>query len=64
MGFHLPEWLTKMIDWSAFLVTITTILSWMPHIAATLAVIWWGFRIYNEWLQKKKLEQELANANK
>jgi hypothetical protein len=61
---HLPVWLTKLFDWGSLSVTVVTLISWLPHIAAGLAVVWWILRIYGQWLENKKVKKEMQNADK
>jgi hypothetical protein len=66
INIHLTDTMKTMINWGAASVTIASLMAWLPSLAALLAVIWWGFRIYElktiqRWLGKEQhgAEREL-----
>lgn len=57
---YIPEPLKTFLDWFATGVTLAAFLSWLPHIAAGLGVIWGLYRIYEIHLNVKLLKKQLA----
>lgn len=56
---HLPEPLKSFLDGLAASVTVAAFLSWLPHIAAALGVVWAAYRIYEVRLNIKLLKKQL-----
>lgn len=57
---NIPEPLKTFLDWASVSVTAAAFLSWLPHIAAGLAVIWGAYRIYEVRLNIKLLKKQLG----
>jgi hypothetical protein len=55
--------LKVVLDWVAATFTIGSFLSLIPHLAAAMAVVWWGFRIYGQHLENKKLKMEIERGH-
>lgn len=53
------EQILKTLDYGAIGVTITSLLGWIPHVAAILSVVWLVFRIKTQILEKRIKELEL-----
>jgi hypothetical protein len=59
------EAVLKVADYSAIGLAVTTVVGWMPGVAAVLSVVWLAFRILTQHeelrirrLERKKLEEE------
>jgi hypothetical protein len=59
------EAVLKVVDYSAIGLAVTTVVGWMPGVAAVLSVVWLAFRILTQHeelrirrLERKKLEEE------
>jgi hypothetical protein len=65
MNFHIQisDGLKTIFDISSVSVTVASLLALLPHIASALAVVWWLYRIYGQWLENKKLKQEIERAD-
>jgi hypothetical protein len=65
MDFHISISWIKLLDWGSLSVTIASLpfVALLPHLAAALAVVWWLFRIYGQWLENKKLKKELKDGD-
>ena len=57
---NIPEPLKTFFDWLAVGITGATFLTWLPHIAAGLAVVWGAYRIYEVRLNIKLLKKQLG----
>ena len=58
------EAVLKVVDYSAIGLAVTTVVGWMPGVAAVLSVVWLAFRILTQQeelrirrLERKKLEE-------
>lgn len=49
-----------IFDWVATGVTFAAFVSWLPHIAAGLGVVWGFYRIYETHLNVKLLKKQLS----
>jgi hypothetical protein len=49
-----------LLNWTAPVVVVGTILNWMPQIAALMAVVWYGILIYKELRGKKAKKNDSA----
>lgn len=54
------ETIKTFFDWGALGTLIATLASWLPGVAALLAVIWWAYRIHETRLQVKLLKKQLG----
>jgi hypothetical protein len=53
--------LKTFCDWLATTITLATLLSWLPHMAAALGVVWGCYRIYESHLNVKLLKKQLKD---
>ena len=53
------EQFLKTLDYGAIGVTVSTLLGWLPHVAAILSVVWLVYRIKTQILEKRIKELEL-----
>lgn len=58
------EVVLKAVDYGAIGVTISTLVGWMPGLAAILSVIWLTYRIRTQRAEMKLRELELKNLEK
>lgn len=58
------EVVLKAADYGAIGVAVSTLVGWMPHMAALLSVIWLGYRILTQRAELKLRELELSNLQK
>jgi len=43
---------------ASIILVAATFLEFLPYVASLLAVVWWGMRIYQAWLELKNLKQK------
>lgn len=48
-----------VVDGLSIATTFAAIMTWVPHMAAFLSLIWAGFRVYNAYLDMKIKKKEL-----
>lgn len=53
------EQILKTLDYGAIGVTVTSLLGWIPHVAAILSVVWLVYRIKTQILETRIKELEL-----
>ena len=53
------EQILKTLDYGAIGVTVSTLLGFLPHVAAVLSIIWLVYRIKTQALEKRIKELEL-----
>jgi hypothetical protein len=58
------EVILKAADYGAIGVAVTTLVGWLPHVAALLSIIWLAFRILTQRAELKLRELELKNLQK
>lgn len=44
---HIPESVSRTLDWAAALTAVATLAQFLPALAAVLTIIWTGIRIYD-----------------
>jgi hypothetical protein len=55
----MKETMKTVFDWSAAGMLVASIVELLPAIAAGMAVVWWGYRIYESHLQVRILKKQL-----
>lgn len=53
------EQILKTLDYGAIGVTVSTLLGWLPHVAAILSIVWLVYRIKTQILETRIKELEL-----
>lgn len=53
------EHLKHVLDWAAGLITVASLMTWLPAVAAVLSVAWGCYRLYETHLNVKLLKLQL-----